>query len=58
MTATKAVAAYIGSSNLTPGGTLAHAEAGVLAYGPQVEAMSEWLDLTVSELRRQRLPSA
>jgi phosphatidylserine/phosphatidylglycerophosphate/cardiolipin synthase-like enzyme len=51
-------AAYIGSSNLTPGGTLAHAEAGVLAYGPQVDALSKWLDLTVSELKRRRLPSA
>ena len=50
--------AYIGSSNLTPGGTLAHAEAGVIANGPQVEALSKWLDLTVSELRRRRLPSA
>lgn len=51
-------AAYIGSSNLTPGGTLAHAEAGVLAEGPQVDALSRWLDLTVDELRRRRLPSA
>lgn len=51
-------AAYIGSSNLTPGGTLAHAEAGVLAAGPQVDALSRWLDLTVFELRRRRLPSA
>jgi hypothetical protein len=50
--------AYIGSSNLTPGGTLAHAEAGVLAEGPQVDALSRWLDLTVEELRRRRLPSA
>jgi len=30
----------------------------VLAYGPQVEALSKWLDLTVSELMRRRLPSA
>lgn len=51
-------AAYIGSSNLTPGGTLAHAEAGVLAEGPQVDALSRWLDLTVYELGRRRLPSA
>jgi hypothetical protein len=51
-------AAYIGSSNLTPGGTLAQAEAGVLAEGPQVDALSRWLDLTVDELRRRRLPSA
>lgn len=51
-------AAYIGSSNLTPGGTLANAEAGVLAHGPQVEILSEWLDLTVSELLKRRLPSA
>lgn len=50
--------AYIGSSNLTPGGMLAHAEAGVLARGPQVMALSNWLDLTVSELRTRRLPSA
>jgi phosphatidylserine/phosphatidylglycerophosphate/cardiolipin synthase-like enzyme len=51
-------AAYIGSSNLTPGGTLAQAEVGVLAEGPQVDALSKWLDLTVDELRRRRLPSA
>jgi phosphatidylserine/phosphatidylglycerophosphate/cardiolipin synthase-like enzyme len=50
--------AYIGSSNLTPSGTLAHAEAGVIANGPQVEALSKWLDLIVSELMRRRLPSA
>jgi phosphatidylserine/phosphatidylglycerophosphate/cardiolipin synthase-like enzyme len=50
--------AYIGSSNLTPGGTLAHAEAGVLADGPQVDALSKWLDLIVCELRRRHLPSA
>lgn len=49
--------AYIGSSNLTPGGTLAHAEAGVFAHGPQVLLLARWLDLTAAELARRRLPS-
>jgi hypothetical protein len=47
--------AYIGSSNPTPGGTLAHAEVGVLAHGPQVELLSRWLDRTADELERRRL---
>jgi len=50
-------AAYIGSSNLTPGGALAQAEAGVLASGPQVDTLSNWLDLTAHELTSRRLPS-
>lgn len=50
--------AYIGSSNPTPGGTLGHAETGVLAHGKQVELLSRWLDVTVAEMERRRLPSA
>jgi phosphatidylserine/phosphatidylglycerophosphate/cardiolipin synthase-like enzyme len=49
--------AYIGSSNLTPGGTLGHAEAGVLARGPQIDLLAHWLDMTAAELSRRRLPS-
>nr|WP_225955288.1 phospholipase D-like domain-containing protein [Kibdelosporangium phytohabitans] len=49
--------AYLGSANLTPGGTAAHAEAGVLLRGPRVAALSRWLTAVADELARRRLPS-
>lgn len=49
--------AYIGSSNPTLGGTLAHAEAGVLAHGPQVALLARWLDVIVTGMERRRLLS-
>lgn len=42
--------AYIGSANLTRGGTAAHAEAGVLLRGTRVRSLSRWLDVVASEL--------
>ncbi|GAB3855804.1 hypothetical protein GCM10029963_51140 [Micromonospora andamanensis] len=50
--------AYLGSANLTPGGTVAHAEAGVLLRGPLVADLSRWLTAVADELARRRLPSA
>lgn len=49
--------AYLGSANLTPGGTVAHAEAGVLLRGPRVAHLSRWLTAVADELARRRLPS-
>ncbi|GLY54989.1 phospholipase D-like domain-containing protein [Lentzea sp. NBRC 102530] len=49
--------AYLGSANLTPGGTAAHAEAGVLLRGPRVAGLSRWLTAVADELARRRLPS-
>lgn len=49
--------AYLGSANLTRGGTAAHAEAGVLLRGPQVVNLSRWLTAVADELARRRLPS-
>ncbi len=49
--------AYIGSANLTPGGTLAHAEAGVLLHGHGVAVLRRWLDVVCDELARRRLPA-
>ncbi len=49
--------AYLGSANLTPGGTLAHAEAGVLLHGHGVGVLSQWLDMVCDELARRRLPA-
>ncbi|MGY1868218.1 MULTISPECIES: phospholipase D-like domain-containing protein [Nocardia] len=49
--------AYLGSANLTPGGTVAHAEAGVLLRGSRVADLSRWLTAVADELARRRLPS-
>ncbi|WP_159327190.1 phospholipase D-like domain-containing protein [Streptomyces tendae] len=45
--------AYIGSANLTPGGTGAHAEAGVLLRGTRVRSLSHWLQAVADELTRR-----
>ncbi|OQQ17501.1 hypothetical protein B0675_10575 [Streptomyces sp. M41(2017)] len=45
--------AYVGSANLTPGGTEAHAEAGVLLRGKQVRSLSRWLRAVADELTRR-----
>ncbi|MGW1169949.1 phospholipase D-like domain-containing protein [Streptomyces sp. NPDC002550] len=45
--------AYIGSANLTPGGTGAHAEAGVLLRGSRVRSLSRWLQVVADELTRR-----
>ena len=47
--------AYLGSSNLTPGGTLGHAEGGVLLCSPRVALLENWLLAVADELdvRRQ-----
>ncbi|MGV9812185.1 phospholipase D-like domain-containing protein [Streptomyces cellulosae] len=45
--------AYVGSANLTPGGTEAHAEAGVLLRGKQVKSLSRWLRAVADELTRR-----
>ncbi|MFJ3713373.1 phospholipase D-like domain-containing protein [Streptomyces sp. NPDC090053] len=45
--------AYVGSANLTPGGTSGHAEAGVLLRGTQVRALSRWLHVVGEELTRR-----
>ena len=50
--------AYLGSANLTPGGTVGHAEAGVLVTGTQVGWLARWLETVAAELARRRLPSA
>lgn len=49
--------AYLGSANPTPGGTLAHAEAGVLLRGRGVAILGQWLDMVCAELARRRLPA-
>ncbi|WP_153008495.1 phospholipase D-like domain-containing protein [Rhodococcus pyridinivorans] len=49
--------AYLGSANLTPAGTAAHAEAGVLLRGPRVAYLSGWLTAVADELARRRFPS-
>lgn len=49
--------AYLGSANLTPGGTLAHAETGVLLHGRGVAVLGRWLDMVCDELARRRLPA-
>lgn len=45
--------AYIGSANLTPGGTRAHAEVGMLLRGSRVKALSRWLHVVADELTRR-----
>ncbi|WP_407698288.1 phospholipase D-like domain-containing protein [Streptomyces marianii] len=45
--------AYIGSANLTPGGTRVHAEAGMLLRGSRVKALSRWLHVVADELTRR-----
>ncbi|WP_046777487.1 phospholipase D-like domain-containing protein [Streptomyces yangpuensis] len=45
--------AYIGSANLTPGGTRSHAEAGMLLRGSRVKALSRWLHVVADELARR-----
>ncbi|MEU0487261.1 phospholipase D-like domain-containing protein [Streptosporangium sp. NPDC006013] len=42
--------AYIGSANLTPGGTSAHAEAGVLLRGTKVSDLARWLEAVAQQL--------
>jgi phosphatidylserine/phosphatidylglycerophosphate/cardiolipin synthase-like enzyme len=49
--------AYLGSANLTPGGALAHAEAGVILRGSRVANLSWWLAAVADELGRRRLPA-
>lgn len=49
--------AYLGSANLTPGGMLAHAEAGVLLRGSRVVHLSGWLDAVADQLAQRRLPA-
>jgi phosphatidylserine/phosphatidylglycerophosphate/cardiolipin synthase-like enzyme len=46
--------AYIGSANLTWGGTDAHAEAGVVLHGPEVARFVEWLEVVAQALRKRR----
>ncbi|MEW1906177.1 phospholipase D-like domain-containing protein [Streptomyces sp. NPDC086147] len=46
---------YIGSANLTPGGTGAHAEAGVLLRGSRVRSLSRWLQVVADELTRRSI---
>ncbi|MET8680038.1 phospholipase D family protein [Streptomyces sp. NPDC004647] len=48
--------AYIGSANLTWGGTDAHAEAGVILHGPEVARLVEWLEAVAEALRDRRRP--
>lgn len=50
--------AYLGSANLTLGGTFAQAEAGVLLRGPQVTQLARWLDTVADELAQRRLPAS
>ena len=50
--------AYLGSANLTPGGTAAHTEAGVLLRGDGVDKLAGWLEAVCKELARRRLPHA
>ncbi|MFF0089249.1 phospholipase D-like domain-containing protein [Streptomyces canus] len=47
--------AYVGSANLTPGGTSSHAEAGVLLRGRRVRSLSRWLHVVADELIRRSL---
>ncbi|MFC4118507.1 phospholipase D-like domain-containing protein [Nonomuraea zeae] len=42
--------AYIGSANLTPGGTSAHAEVGVLLRGTKVSDLARWLEAVAQQL--------
>lgn len=50
--------AYLGSSNLTPGGTLGHAEVGVLLHSPRVALLERWLVAVADELDTRRQVSA
>lgn len=50
--------AYLGSSNLTPGGTAGHAEGGVLLDSSRVQFLESWLLAVADELDERRLPHA
>lgn len=50
--------AYLGSSNLTPGGTAGHAEGGVLLDSSRVQLLESWLLAVADELDERRLPHA
>lgn len=48
--------AYLGSSNLTPGGTAGHAEGGVQLRSSRVATLDSWLLAVADELEQRRLP--
>ncbi len=48
--------AYLGSSNVTPGGALGHAEGGVLLDSDRVAVLDGWLRAVADTLEQRRLP--
>jgi phosphatidylserine/phosphatidylglycerophosphate/cardiolipin synthase-like enzyme len=48
--------AYLGSSNLTPGGAAGHAEGGVRLRSSRVATLDSWLMAVADELEQRRLP--